>query len=337
MPHSSGGGSHGGGSHGGGGSSSSHSYSGSSGSAHRIYDHYVSGTNRYVYYKGGRPYFYYSDRRYEGEQSPVGFLIFFIAIWIALSTPFYLMIVHVPRKLSMDYNARIVIEDTLDVMTPKEEDLLLGSLEAFQDKTGITPAVITVNNDKWKGYYNSLENYAYDQYVNRFPDEKHWLIVYSSDLDTAFEDWYFEGMQGDDTDGILTESFTEKFNEHVNQRLTARSRYTVGEAFTEGFDYAANNSMGIKINYEVLIFMLFHSGIGVGIPLSALITSLRRKKDPDEELKKNATICPSATDKLMEDTCEYCNGVYIHGLHISCPHCGAAIKAKKGGIGYKLN
>ena len=55
----------------------------------------------------------------------------------------------------------------------------------FRDKTGVTPAIITVDNREWKGYYNDLENYAYDRYVNMFPDEKHWLIVYSSDLAAA--------------------------------------------------------------------------------------------------------------------------------------------------------
>ena len=337
MPHSSGGGSHGGGSHGGHSFSHSSSHFGSGGSSHRVYDHYVPGTNRYVYYKAGQPHYYYSDRKYKSEKSPVPFLIIFMAIWIAISIPFYIMIFHVPKKLVMDYNSEVIIEDGINVLTSGEETELYEDLITFRDKTGITPAIITVDNREWKGYYNDLENYAYDRYVNMFPDEKHWLIVYSSDLATGFEEWYFEGMQGDDTDGILTEKLTDEFNEIVNQCLTARTRYSVKEAFTEGFNYVSENGMKTSADPELLLFMILHSSIGLGIPLAMLILFLNQKKDPDEKLKENATLCPSATDALMEDTCEYCNGVYIHGIHTSCPHCGAAIKAKSRTIGYRLN
>ena len=34
-------------------------------------------------------------------------------------------------------------------------------------------------------------------------------------------------------------------------------------------------------------------------------------------------------NSCTEDTCEYCGGVYLHGLHVSCPHCGAPIKVMK--------
>ena len=33
-------------------------------------------------------------------------------------------------------------------------------------------------------------------------------------------------------------------------------------------------------------------------------------------------------EKIEEDNCEYCGGLFIRGKHLSCPHCGAAIKAK---------
>ena len=80
--------------------------------------------------------------------------------------------------------------------------------------------------------YNNLEEYAYSAYVNRFQDEKHWLIVYEElgDVSSLPEDmyrypssdepeWQFWGMQGDDTDPILTAEVTEKFNAIFRQKL----------------------------------------------------------------------------------------------------------------------
>ena len=368
MPHSSGGGSHSGGSH-----HSSHSGSGSGGhSSHPVYDHYVPGTNRYVYYKNKRPHYYYSDRVYRNTNNAnIPFMIFFMVFWATVSIPFYLNIVHIPKKVVTDYNTSIVIEDTIDVLTSAEEDDLYRKFTEFQEKSGVTPALVTVSNSEWQGYYNDLERYAYDRYVNLFPDEKHWLIVYSTDDgssiynagneigkgvkrtgNTSFEGWYFEGMQGDLTDNILTSDLTNEFDDRVTRNLTARSRYTVGEAFSEGFTYINANCMKTTFHLEILLFMLIHSGMGIGIPLFLIMQTLKTKYDPDTILKEQATLCPSATDTLMEDTCEYCGGVYIHGLHTSCPHCGAPIKAKytgqptdtssniensSSGPGYKLN
>ena len=39
------------------------------------------------------------------------------------------------------------------------------------------------------------ESYAYDEYLDLFDDEMHWLIVFSTDGDEEWEDWYWEGMQ----------------------------------------------------------------------------------------------------------------------------------------------
>ena len=241
-----------------------------------------------------------------------------------------------PKPLEDSCGTGIVIEDGAGVIA--DEEALGESLEAFWKKTGIAPAVITVYNEQWKASYKDLERYAFSAYVNMYnSDEKHWLIVYSSDLATDFEDWYFEGMRRDETDNILTYKVTEKFNEIVNQCLTARSRYTMKEAFSEGFDYVTEKSMKVSVNKQLLFFMLLHSFVGLGIPLFILITILKDEKDPDGKLKANATLCPSATETLMEDTCDYCDGVYLHGIHTSCPHCGAKIKAKSGGVGYRLN
>lgn len=142
---------------------------------------------------------------------------------------------------------------------------------AFYNRTGISPAVITVENSDWQGYYSDLENYAYDLYVNHFADESHWLIVYSTpdgySSSDGFEDWYWEGMQGNDTDDVLTKSVTNSFNDELQKNLTARTRYTVSSAISTSFDDLTPTVMKSKVNWTMLFILDRHSGICVSARL----------------------------------------------------------------------
>lgn len=325
MPHSSGGGSHSGGSshsssHSSGGGS--HSGGGSSYSAPRIYSSYHAGTHRYVYYTHGRPKYYYSAERPESTIGLRIFLLIFLAIWIAVSIPFWMAAINHPKKLTTDYDTSIMIQDDLNVIEDSEEEKLYTAFKEFQDETGITPALITSDNAAWQEYYTDITNYAYDLYVNNFEDEKHWLFVYTSDQ-SEFDNWHWEGMQGDNTDGILTNSKTEAFNKDVQKYLTARSRYGVGESFATAL--SDMEPMKTTIFWPMMIFMIIFDGFPCIILVPTLVQSFMTN-----EKMTTATRCKTDTDPVREDTCEYCGGVYVHGLHLSCPHCGAPIKAQSG-------
>lgn len=194
MPHSSGGGSHGGGSH---HSSSSHSSShrsSSGGSSSRIRTSrtYFPGARRFVYYRNGVPNYVYSDTDLSKGPSKLRFLMlifyvpFVLAAFLMIFTSF-----GVPEKLKVDYNSQIVIQDDANVLGDTTK--LGDALEDFFNTTGISPAVMTVYNSDWEDNYTDLEKYAYELYVNRFYDEKHWLIVYSQpkDPDDGFNNWYW--------------------------------------------------------------------------------------------------------------------------------------------------
>ena len=137
----------------------------------------------------------------------------------------------------------------------------------------------------------------------------------------TIEDWYWEGMQGDDTDKILTEEVTGDFTKLIQKNLTARKYYTVGESFIAGFEKLL--SMGltdIKINYLssigwVTLLLL----IGLCIPVLG-------KESQESDAQSKSIPCGEKDEKILEDTCAFCGGAYVHGLHTSCPHCGASIK-----------
>lgn len=225
---------------------------------------------------------------------------------------------HHPHKLPQNYDYKIVVEDKANVLGNTAE--LRNSLVAFYNRTGISPAVITVENSDWQGNYSDLENYAYDLYVNHFADESHWLIVYSTpdgySSSDGFEDWYWEGMQGNDTDDVLTESVTNSFNDELQKNLTARTRYTVSSAISTSFDDLTPTVMKSKVNWAmlftsiaILAFVCLHACLMIGI---------------NPKARKYAKAKP-CSDAAQEKACEYCGYTYVVDTCTECPHCGAPI------------
>ena len=216
MPHSSGGGSHGGGSHGGSHHSSSHGGGGRS-SRSTTSKTPFPGARRYRYRRFGRYHYYYSAEKNGKVFHPARLLLGFV--YLPFLLPLGGVLLSQSRAFFMPKNSTIVIKDEANVLS--DDSALEKSLEAFADKTHITPAVITVNNNVWQNSYSSLEKYAYNRYLDEFDDENHWLIIYSEpQVHTSdFVEWYWEGMQGDNTDAILTTSVTGQFNSDLQRHL----------------------------------------------------------------------------------------------------------------------
>lgn len=149
------------------------------------------------------------------------------------------------------------IEDNIGVIN--NYDYLNKTLGEFQELTGICPYIITVYDSDWENNYNSLENYAYDLYVNHFYDEQHFLIVYSEPetvYNNGFVDWSWEGMQGDDTDSIITSNNFSEFQKDLQRYLTMND-YTVGEAFQQAFHNSLGYIMENDNNSNMNPFIIF--------------------------------------------------------------------------------
>lgn len=253
------------------------------------------------------------------KRSPLRFLmLLFYLPFILFTFSMFAEAYHHPHKLPQNYDYKIVVEDKANVLGNTAE--LRNSLVAFYNRTGISPAVITVENSDWQGNYSDLENYAYDLYVNHFADESHWLIVYSTpdgySSSDGFEDWYWEGMQGNDTDDVLTESVTNSFNDELQKNLTARTRYTVSSAISTSFDDLTPTVMKSKVNWAmlftsiaILAFVCLHACLMIGI---------------NPKARKYAKAKP-CSDAAQEKACEYCGYTYVVDTCTECPHCGAPI------------
>ena len=325
MPHSSGGGSHSGGSYSGGSSYSSSG--GGSGSSRRKSDEPFNGSKMYLYYEDRKPHFVYSN--YDISKYDVRSIVFSIILLAIVFIPLIVlsivgMVYSFKKPCKIEYfkgqHPEIIIEDTLGIF--EDEESLKSSLEEFYDVTGIVPAVITVNNSEWKQDYDSIGKYAYDVYVDRFPDEAHWLIVYSEEIKAdGFNDWYWEGMQGDRTDPALTSVRAGAFTKSLHKRLLQREKYSVDEAIRLTFDEFTPEMMKTDVNKLMLggclimlplfLVALFFSGRFL---LKGLLVPEKYKDAKLVEL-----------NAVYQESCSFCGGVYIIGMHGECPHCGAAI------------
>lgn len=319
MPHSSGGGSHSGGSHGGSHHSSSHGSRGRS--FNRVSNSKFPGAKRYLYYRNNAPVFIYSNYDISDSKNRVSsFISFFLYIVILiLVLGFIPGLGHFPGKIDISkYNSSIMISDTANVID--DEDTLIKSLLAFQDKTGITPCIITVHNEYWMNNYTDLEQYAYELYVEAFDDEKHWLIVYSepANPNPDFNDWYWEGMQGDDTDKILTYKETGLFNNELQKGLTNKN-YSVGEAISEAFDELTPVAMKKYIPFRRMIYPIVFAGF-------LLFMAIRSSSFHPFKGKyfEKAVECPETF--VDQEKCEYCGGIYVVGMSDVCPNCAAPLK-----------
>ena len=251
MPHSSGGGSRSGGTH------SGSRGSGSSKFSFQVTSSPFQGAYKYVRFRRGKKHVIYSNNpRFNhigiddvlGVCFPCGFLFFNVVILV-----WYLVTALIlPQKpLVVDYVSEISIDDKLGVIG--DYSVIKDKLVDFLNITGITVCIETLEETDLVG--KSLEDYAYDSYVNQFKDEKHWLIVYCENGD----EWFFEGMQGDDTDSILLEKKTSQFNDLLHKNLKECS---VQYAFVKTFDSFNKTVMNHKDTLDLYLFeILVYLGV----------------------------------------------------------------------------
>ncbi len=330
MPHSSGGGSHGGGFHSGG----FHSSGSGAGSKH-ISKSYYPGSSAFVRYHNGKTDVVYSDRditkvkksEYTVVIGVILFITLFMSMFFVKAYKSVFKTVLPPKKLNTDYNTAIVIDDTLGIIS--DEDTMKKNFEKFFGYTGITPSVHTVTDERWSSSYSSLKDYAYDYYVTHFDDEKHWLIVYSKPESPipGFDDWSWEGMQGNDTDGIINEITATDFNSRLHNYLLNDSKYTFEDAINKAFEEISPRIMQRQVSqrdktntYMILTFLLFMWGL----PVLVFITVLVRI----QKFKKYKPLKEGAEGVSVRKKCDICGGTYFPGTDQTCPHCGAPVNTQ---------
>lgn len=332
MPHSGGGGSHGGGSHGGGGGGgrgggSGHSYVGERSTPFK-------GSKRYSFVSSstGKTVFFYSDRDFSSKKkSIITILLFFLPLYIV---PFifhfstFATILHIPQQLPIT-DSHIYIHDTLDVI---DEDKIMPTLEAYKEKTGITPAIVTIPNSEWAQDYSKFEYYAFDYYVYNLVNEDYALIVYSTDPErTDFNDWHYEIMLGDDTYGILDDTEMERLNKALYRNFN--SRLSVTTAIQNAFKESEEHCMSLRFGEGASSLPLIISWFGF---VTLLFVGAFRGLKPEVK-GYNGEPITLVTDEMMEKmlnkpilhTCRYCGNSFDINIDLRCPTCGAKVSSEE--------
>ena len=331
MPHSSGGGSSSGGSHSGG----SHSSGGGSSSETLTSRHYRSGDDTYVYFdkhNNLRKVYSKSDISnissisFISSKISILFYIMFHYIWLLVFIRAFglLATYNEPVPLTIDYNDSIVFEDEYDLVD--NDDDVIKSMTEFKDNTGITPALIIVKDSDWNAFYNSIEVFSYMSYTSRFDDEKHWVVTYSVN-DENYSVWSWHGTIGDDTTELVGSQKEKYFSELMQDNLYKQDRIGLSNSFINTYNDMSSYLMK-ELTNEQKMHNLIVSIIGISlytvVPfillLGFIVGCLNKRKEYQGCVKFDGQV---KDEDIDIGHCTYCDGTYIRGKHLTCPHCGA--------------
>ncbi|MCQ2750050.1 MAG: hypothetical protein MJ246_09035 [Clostridia bacterium] len=299
MPHSSGGGS----SHGG-------SHHGSSRSVRRSYHH---GDKRFVRYKkDGSQEIVYSDRNISFISKGINYLGVMLAAILAGCSIYIGLDSFQPREKidTSCYDSVIWIEDGAhEIGNPTK---LGNRLDEFQELTGISICVKTMYDSEWKKESGTLESYAYKDYLRKFDDEYHWYLIYSVNDDKGKDKWSWEGMQGDNTDVMLTSKYADKFTDTVQSSLKSGESFEI--AVIKGLDEISPKIMtsaDLSMFFgAVLLFILICYGAYALFIENKTGNKTRYMRVPGD-----------AKEDLVMTRCYTCGREHVKGSVPCCPYC----------------
>ncbi len=293
---------------------------------------YFPGAKRYKYtYKGQTDYFW-ARNLYDPIGLPVVILaIILIFSWILVGPEIKAGLF----KVSGDYNTELVLEDNLGSV--KDKNALYSSFNEFQEKTGITPALLTVRYQDYEKYYDSFEEFSYAAYASLFYDERHWLIIYEElgDVNDLPEDikhypskdepqWQVCSKQGEETDHILTYDVIDSFKSVFSQKINEGK--SPDEAYVAAMNEILPNLRKFKISINlvivivtdlVLLFLLRH--IIIITPKKIAMGKAVIVDEEEEFNEQNKRLEESGEEHV---TCSYCHRSFPGKSYMVCPNCG---------------
>ncbi len=284
--------SHGGGFGGGGGGGSFgggfHSSGGSGGGQYhgpRVSNRPFAGARRYTYINTrGMMCFFYSDTIPKRTSLKSTILLYggLIIFFIALAT--FLITASVPKKMSSIYitPTSYYYEDNAGVVTKADE--LNAEFNSFYELTGVQPFLYTIKAEDFPKQYGSitkysLEDFAYDLYLDLFNDEGHWLIVFVKYDDAPNFGWI--DMAGDNTLTLINDEFFNRFQRdmqhYLNHATLDGSNMDYCDAIVTSFKYSEDYvfEMTSEARGQIIMYSLIFGGL-VALMLYILIKTVKQ-------------------------------------------------------------
>ncbi|MBR2926716.1 MAG: hypothetical protein IKC31_03980 [Clostridia bacterium] len=280
MPRSHGGGFSGGGRSGGGGSFSSGSSSRQSSPRFSTRRPFVGGV-RYIYISRGgvRREFYSSEPPKEQNvylQVALRVLIFAVIVfvtWAMISTVY-------PSKLGGWECEETGVYYQDDAHIIKDPEGFTQVMKRFYDETGIEPFVYTLTQTQFPSHVYgpltkyTLEDYAYDQYLDLFRDEGHYMLIFVL-LEDGNHLWL--DMAGDSTTSLIDDAVFESFQRKMVGRLNQKDVPDQGAVIAACMDEMRTEAFIITSGDKAAAWMIFAIGmIGLIVLVVSTVLTLRR-------------------------------------------------------------
>ena len=302
--------SHGGGFSGGGGGGSFHSSGGSHGnggySQRYSRTRPIPGARRYSYVnRYGHPCFFY----YVGVPRRSSYIksIWPLIIGLIFITAIFAFMISatIPHKLSSSLCKEVdtVVLDNAGLFNNDESAALTKSLDKYYEKTGVQAVLYTLNDSDFptRAYSylnkNSLEEYAYDLYLNLFNDEGHLLIVYVNYPNDSYRGYMWLDMSGDNISSAFTDDDFELLQTNMNTNLN-NSKLSVSEAIVKSFDKLTEESLTIRSGTRTELLGLSIIGI---VFVGGIIFIIIRKIIEQKEINGYVDYAKSHPDVSYND------------------------------------
>lgn len=323
---------HGGGSRSGGSSrsSSSRSGGGSRGSGARTSTTPFAGCyNRsYINRRGVIVNYYTSDCSFgtkSGWSLSILFPLIFITFHMLIMVGGFLTTLVTPGSKIYGDESRIMVVDTVDIMTSDEEEKTLKLLEKVYDHSGM-PITVYIDDYEWKMYYDSIEVYSEELYYRIGLDEDSMIILFTTNKNINFYDWEYDIYCGDNTIDCFSDATFDKVLANFHKGMANQNLY-------DALDYAWNSVMDelatTTFNWGNLPFLLIILGF-YSIFYIAILSGVRKQNEAYKYFKENPQEL-SQVPMTLYSACPAC-GASNSSQSETCPYCGTLLKISDGNV-----
>lgn len=273
--------------------------------------------NRSYYYKGVYHSCYTDNNNYGTSKSgliaQLITIIFFIVLFLTLFIGIAFISVEKGEKVNGNPE-RIVIQDTIDLLTPEEEQKTLDLFHEVYTESGM-PVTLYTDDMEWESKYDSIEIYSEELYYAMGTDEDAMIILFT--YDGTFE-WVYDMYCGDDTIRCLSDTEFNKLIDNFQKGMAGQDLcYALDFSFHSIMDDLAETEVRGDLLLFVAIMALICSVV-IGFFFSAYLKEKKAyqyfRENPDKVETTPMTVkyqCPScgAHNSDLLEVCEYCGTV----------------------------
>ena len=211
---------------------------------------------------------------------------------------------------------RIVIQDTIDLLTSEEEQKALELFNQVYSKSGM-PVTLYTDDMEWKAKYDSIEIYSEELYYAIGIEEDAMIILFT--YDGTFN-WVYDIYCGDDTTKCMSYITFSKLLDNFQKGMAGQNLY-------HALDYSLNSIMDELAETIFDPIPLFVAGVLTclyAIGFYIFFLSYSKEKNAYNYFLEN----PDKVDKtpmLVKNICPSCGAHNTNLLEI-CEYCGTVLK-----------